>query len=126
MADLRMRISFGGDTTAEMREMLAEMDDATLDGLDVEWEEPQSPGLAGEPISASVVLAGGAIAMAALLRLIERRMEHLQQREMMRIVAEGFDKHPELGARLGAMADAYSQVSISYGLAKEAWPAPAG
>jgi hypothetical protein len=126
MDDLRLRISFGDDTTALMRDVLADMDDATLDNLDVDWEPPQSPGLAGEPVSASVVLAGAAMAIAALLRLIERRMEHLQQREMMRIVAEGFDKHPKLGAQLEGMAKTYSQISISYGLAKEAWPPPAG
>jgi len=126
MTDPRLYISFGDNTTAVMRDVLAEMDDTTLDDLGVEWEPPQSPGLAGEPISASIILAGSAMAIAAVLRLIERRMEHQQQREMLRMVAEGFDKHPELGKQLGEMAKTYSQVSISYGLAKEAWPSSAG
>lgn len=117
-----LRISFGDNTTARMREILDEMDDATLDDLDVEWEPPESPGLAGEPISASIILAGSAMAISALLRLIERRMEHLHQREVMRIVAEGFEQHPDLGAQLGDISKNYSQVSISYGIAKEGWP----
>jgi|SRR5690606_6134054 len=121
MTDLRLRISFGDNTSAYMRDVLAEIDDTTLDDLDVEWEPPESPGLAGEPISASIVLAGSSMAIAALLRVIERRMEHLQQREMMRIVADGFDKHPDLGKRLEEMAKTYSRVSISHGLAEQAW-----
>ena len=105
-----------------MRDVLGEIDDTTLDDLDVQWEPPQSAGLAGEPISASVILAGSAMAIAAVLRVIERQMEHRRQQEMMRVVAEGFDKHPELGRQLGELAKSYSQISISYGLAKEAWP----
>jgi len=118
MTDLRMRISFDDDTTAQMRDVLAGIDDATLDNLEVEWE-PESPGLTGEPITASVLVTGTAIAIGALLRVIERQMEHQHQMAMMRIVAEGFDKHPKLAEQLKELAKDNNKVSIKYGLAKE-------
>jgi hypothetical protein len=122
MGQFRLTFLVGNDTTNEMSEAFGELEESLLDELEVTWEEPKSVGVANEPISAYVIVVGGAIAVAALLRVIERRMQHLQERETMRIVAEGFEKDAQLGKQLSDLAKAYSKVAVSYGLAKEAWP----
>lgn len=127
MADVYMRISHGDDTTAIMGDVLEEIkqsDRDTFDKLEVDWDPPESPGIAGEPISAGIMLAGSAMIIAAVLRVIERRMEHIQQREILREVIKGIEKNPDATAELNDLAKKFSDVSISFGLVKGVWPRP--
>ena len=121
MDEPKIGISVGDDTEKLLQELLKEIDDVMLDDLEIDRELENSEGLAGEPITVGAVIAGGTIVLAAVLRLIERHLEHRQQRKTMQIVAEGFAAHPLLGTILADIAKKNADVSISYGIAKEAW-----
>ena len=114
-------IAAGDSTEKIFDELLAEIDDETLDQLDITRELEPSEGLAGEPVTIGVLITGGAVVVSAVLRIIERRMEYNRQMAQMKIVAENFQLNPELGKILAEIAKKYADVSISQGLAKEAW-----
>lgn len=118
MDESRIGLSLGQDTERIVQEILGEVDD---DALHIERELEDSTGLAGEPITIGVVIGGGTVVLSAVLRLIERRLEHAQQWKTMKIVAEGFQSNPELGKVLAQIAKKNADVSIRYGIAKEAW-----
>ena len=118
MDEPRIGISLGEDTEKFLQDVLSEVDD---DDLHVGRELEDSEGLAGEPITLGVVICGSTVILSAVLRIIERRLEHTQQRKAMKMVAEGFQSHPELGKLLAQIAKKNADVSIKYGIAKEAW-----
>lgn len=121
MNEFRIEISAGADTEDQLADILAGLDRETLAGLSVERELAPTTGLTGEPITISAVIGGAAIVISALLRVIERRLEHEHQLRTLKIVAEGFDRDPKLGEQLAGIAKKYADVSISYGIAKESW-----
>ncbi|UEM08426.1 hypothetical protein J4G43_026920 [Bradyrhizobium barranii subsp. barranii] len=118
MDEPRIGISLGEDTERLLQDVLGEVDD---DDLYIERELEESEGLAGEPITFGVIIGGSAVVLSAVLRLIERRLEHKRQWKAMKMVAEGFQSHPELGKLLAQIAKKNADVSITYGIAKEAW-----
>ena len=117
----KIGIALGTETEPFLKDLLREVDDSMLDELEVHRELESSEGLNGEPITTGVIITGTAIIISALLRLIERRMEHSHQHKTMKIVAEGFESHPDLGTVLADIAKKNADVSISYGIATEAW-----
>lgn len=121
MLEPRIGISIGDETEGLLQALLGRIDDDTLDSLEIDRSLKESKGLAGEPITVGAVIAGGTIVLSAVLRLIERYLEQSQQRRTMRIVAEGFAAHPDLAMILADVAKKYADVSISFGVAKEAW-----
>lgn len=121
MDEPRIGISLGEETEGFLQELLDTVDDDTLDNLKIDRELKHSEGLAGEPITTGVIITGGTIILSAVLRLIERHLEQRHQHRTMKIVAEGFDTHPKLGSTLADIAKKNADVSISYGIAKEAW-----
>ncbi len=122
MEKLKIAITSGDDTEYLLQDLLKEIDDENLDNLQIAREIEKSKGLAGEPITTGAIITGSVIVLSVLLRLIERVLEQQHQYKTMKIVAEGFDSHPELGKILAEMAKKNSEVSISYGLAKIEWP----
>lgn len=121
MNDPRIGISLGDDTEKLLKGVLDEVGDTVLNELEIERQLEHSEGLAGEPITIGVVLTGSAFVLSAVLRVIERKLEHDHQLKMMKIVAEGFKKHPKLGNTLAAVAKKNAEVAISYGIAEESW-----
>jgi hypothetical protein len=117
----KIGISVGDDTEKLLGELLRLVDDKMLDDLEIDRVLEDSKGLTGEPITIGAVISGSAIALSAVLRLIERHLEHTQQRKIMEIVAEGFTSDHQLGNALTQIAKKNADVSISYGIAKEAW-----
>ena len=104
MDEPKIGISIGEDTETLLKELLREIDDDSLDQITIDRELKHSQGLAGEPITIGAVITGGTIVLSAVLRLIERYLEHRHQHKMMQIVAEGFEKHPLLGSTLADIA----------------------
>jgi len=121
MEQLKIGISLGDSTDNFLEGLFEQIDDQVLDELQVERELQSSYGLAGEPITVGAVITGGTVVISAVLRLIERYLEHKQQLKMATLVAEGFAAQPELGAILAEIAKKNAEVSIRYGIAREAW-----
>lgn len=114
-------ISSDLDTERFLKGLLIDVDDVLLDDLTIHREMESTDGMAGEPATLAVVVTAGTIAMSAFLRLVERRLEQMHQREEMKIVAEGFARDSQLGGILADIAKKHADVSISFGIAKEAW-----
>lgn len=121
MDGAKIGISKADDTNNFLAELLQDLDPSVLKELTIERDLDTSEGLAGEPITIGAVVGGGTVLISAMLRVLERHLEHNQQRVMIKIVAEGFDRDPKLGTELAKLANKYADVSIKYGIAKEAW-----
>lgn len=100
-----------------------ELDDTTLDQIDVEREIAPTEGLASEPVTVAVTLTLGTTAIVAVLRIVERWLESQRQMSTLTIVAEGFEQSDEAGKQLAALARKHAHVSTKYGLARESWRA---
>ncbi len=121
MTEPKICISFGEETETLLQELLDEIDDDMLDNLSIDRKLKESEGLAGEPITTGAIITAGTVVLSAILRLIERYLEEKRQHRDMKIVAEGFKTHPDLGAMLADIAKKNADVSISHGIAEEAW-----
>jgi hypothetical protein len=121
MDEPKIGISMVGETNKLLADVLGALNPSELKELTIDRDLEDSEGLAGEPITIGAVIAGGTVVISAVLRLLERHLEHNQQRAMAKLVAENFDRDPKLVAELAMLAKKYADVSIKYGVAKEAW-----
>lgn len=122
MVDQKLGFSVGDDTEVLLQEILEQLEEDELLGeINVTRELEDSDGLAGEPITIGVVVFGGVAALSAILRVVERWLEHKHQKELLKVVAEGFERSPELANELIKLMKKYADVSLSYGIAEEAW-----
>ena len=118
-----LRLEAGDRTEERLQFVTAELDDATLDEVDVHREIGPPSGVASEPITAAVTLTLGTAAVVAVLRIVERWLEKQRQLETMRIIAEGFSQSDEAGKQLAKLAETHAGISTSYGIARESWKA---
>lgn len=93
----------------------ANLDDSTLDGIEVERDIKDPSGLASEPVTTAIILALSPLAAAAVLRLVEKWMEAKRQREQLEIVLRGFSISDEAGESAASLARKHADVSIKYG-----------
>jgi hypothetical protein len=105
-----------GDQTEELLSFLTnELDDATLDTIEVERRAVKSEKLATEPFTAAATLTLATTTVVVIGRLIERWLENRRQIEHLHVVAEGFSQSDEAGKALSALSKESFKVSISYG-----------
>ena len=121
MSKVALGIAMQEYTADFLRDALNDLPNDTLDQLQIDYELESSDGLAGEPILIGALITGSTIAISAFVRLLERKMENNRQEKQLDIVAEGFRESPELGELLADLAKGHSKISISHGIAKEAW-----
>lgn len=116
-----LKIEAGEQTEGLVQFVTQELDDATLDQIDVQREIAQAPGLASEPITTAVTIVLGTAVIASVLRLVERWLENQRQLATLTIVADVLLKSEEAGKQLASLAEKHTNVSVSYGLAQESW-----
>jgi hypothetical protein len=92
------------------------LDDPTLDSIGVKRTVQDSPDLASEPVTTTIVLTLAPLAAVAVLRLIEKWMEAERQRQQLEIVLRGFAVSDEAGKAAASLAGKHAQVSIKHGL----------
>ena len=114
-----IRIDAGAQTEALLQFITNELDDATLDQIEIQRDVVKSANLATEPLTAAATLALATTAVFAVARIIERWMENQKQNTQLRIVAEGFKQSDEAGKALTDVSKTYSKVSIAYGMPKK-------
>jgi hypothetical protein len=93
----------------------ANLDDSTLDEVEVERDIKDPSGLASEPVTSAIILALSPRAAAAVLRVVEKWMEAERQREQLEIVLRGFSISDEAGKSAASLAAKHAEVSIKYG-----------
>ncbi len=111
-----IRIDAGVQTETLLQFITNELDDATLDKIEIQREIVKSDNLATEPLTATATLALATTSLILVTRIIERWMENQKQNTQLMIVAEGFKQSDEAGKELAKLSKNYSKVSISYGM----------
>lgn len=109
-----------GDRTESLAQFVTtQLDDATLDRLEIDREVASQAGLASEPVTIAVSIALGTVAISAITRLIERWMENQHQLHLLQIVADA--ETEEERRQLASLSAKFSNVSLAYGNAKPSW-----
>lgn len=117
-----LKLSAGKDTEDLAKFVFAELDDETLDEIEVEREHAPAHGLASEPVTVTLILTLGPPAILAIGRLTERWLEARRQERQMRLVMEAYEASPEAGQALKALAERNAEVALA--LADEPMPDP--
>ncbi|MGC3986594.1 MAG: hypothetical protein QM777_18720 [Pseudorhodoferax sp.] len=115
----RLTIDAGAETEDLLQFVTRELDDATLDGIDIERVAVPSDKLATEPLTAAATLALATTAVITVARLIERWMEMHRQTAHLKIVAQGFAQSDEAGKALAKIAESHAKVALSFGAPKK-------
>ena len=106
-----------GDQTGELVDYLtSQVDDNTLDSIDVKRQIAPVSGLASEPVTVAVTLTLSTATVIVVARVIERWLENQRQAQAMKAVVDGFDKSEAAGKALAGLASKHAQISLSYGL----------
>jgi hypothetical protein len=113
-----IRIEGGPFTESLLQYITHELDDETLDKIEINRDVAKADNLATEPLTIAATLALTTTAIVVVARIIERWMEAQRQLVQLRIVAEGFDHSDEAGKVLAEVSKANSKVSIAYGMPK--------
>jgi hypothetical protein len=100
-----------------IRYFATELDDDTLDQMDVLRHLVRRDDLASEPVTACVLIGLGGTAVVVVGRMIERWIEMRRQAEHLAVVVEGFRVSDEAGRTLADLAARHAEVSIEYTLA---------
>jgi len=111
-----IRIDAGDQTEDLLLFITSQLDDATLDEIDIQREGVKSDNLATEPFTAAATLALATTAIVSVSRIIERWLENRRQLEHLHIIANGFTKSDEAGRALSDVSKAHAKVSVAYGL----------
>jgi hypothetical protein len=111
-------IDAGDETEALLQFIAKELDDKTLDEIEVVRDVAKSENLATEPLTVTATLALATGSLIPVARIIERWMENRKQATQLRIVLEGFQQSDDAGKALADVAKTYSKVSIEYGMPK--------
>lgn len=104
----------GHDTEALLHEITTNIDDQTLDQIDVSRIPAESLALATEPLTLAATLTMSTALIPVVARLIERWLENRNQLEHLKIIAEGFRQSDSAGMALADVSKAHAKVSIEY------------
>ncbi len=113
-----IRIEAGDQTEDLIQFVTKQLDDATLDEIEIKREVEWPSGLASEPITIAVTMIGMTV-IVEVTRLVERWLEKKRQIETLKIVASAPTN--EIAEQLTRLAEKHVQVSIKYELSKESW-----
>jgi hypothetical protein len=106
-----------GSRTEDLLAFLtSELDDETLDAIEIERQGLKSDRLATEPVTIAATLTLATTAVVVVGRIIERWLENQRQLDQLRVVANGFDQSDVAGKTLAALGKANARVAVSYGM----------
>jgi len=105
-------IAAGDETEDLLQFVTSNIDDETLDQIDVRRELAPPSGVISEPITTAVTLQLGAVAVIAVARLIERWLEMRDQEMQRRVVLEAYQVSHEAGQALEALAAKHTEVML--------------
>ena len=102
-----------GDYSEELIQYITnELDDATLDTIDVHRDLERRDDLASEPITAAVLIGLSGTAIVIVGRIIERWLENRRQQQTLRIVLKAYQVSSEAGRDLASVAAKYSEIAV--------------
>lgn len=113
-----IRIEAGDQTEYLVQFVTNNLDDETLDGIELSREVDKPFGLVSEPITTAVILTLGPPAIIAVGRLLERLLEARRQLQTLTIIAQA-TTDDETRRLLTDLAKAHAQVAVSYSLPEQ-------
>ena len=111
-----IHIDAGAQTEDLIQYITSELDDATLDQIEIHREVVKSGNLATEPLTAAALLTLATTTVVVVARIIERWLESQKQLEQLAIVAKGFKQSDQAGQALADVSKTFSKVSVAYGM----------
>lgn len=93
-----------------------ELDDDTLDQIEIERQGLKADKLATEPVTIAATLTLATTAVVVVGRIIERWLENQRQLDQLRVVATGFNQSDEAGRALAALGKENAKVAVTYGM----------
>ena len=93
-----------------------ELDNDTLDQIEIERQGLKSDKLATEPVTIAATLTLATTAVVVVGRIIERWLENQRQLDQLRVVATGFNQSDEAGKALAALGKENAKVAVTYGM----------
>ena len=106
-----------GEHTEELLQfILDEVGDEALDDIDVDRTLVESPGLAGEAVTAAVILGLAVPATIGVVRIVERWLEKKRQEDNLVLVLKGFEVSKEAGVAMAGLAGTHAKVAVEYSL----------
>ncbi len=112
----KLLIEAGDDTENLLQFITSELDDQTLDQIEVQRSVAKPENLATEPLTIAAALVLTPPLVIVVGRIIERWLENRNQLAHLKIVAEGFNQSDEAGRSLTDLSKAHAKVSVSYKL----------
>lgn len=107
-----------GDLTEELVQYITgDLDDETLDQIEVKRRGNPTINLVSEPITVTVAITTISLAgIVAVTRLIERWMENQKELETIKITAATALKSTDAAEILAGIANKHAEVAVAYGL----------
>src|SRR6266404_3186120 len=102
----KLLIEAGDDTENLLQFITSELDDQTLDQIEVQRSVAKPENLATEPLTIAAALVLTPPLVIVVGRIIERWLENRNQLAHLKIVAEGFNQSDEAGRSLTDLSKA--------------------
>jgi hypothetical protein len=106
----------GDDTESLLQLITNELDDKTLDEIEVHRDVAKPDNLATEPLTIAATLVLSTPLVIVVGRIIERWLENRNQLHHLAIVADGFNQSDAAGKALADVSKAHAKVSVAYKL----------
>ena len=119
MDNSSISLDYGTETESLLKFVLNEMDDASIDAIEVDRKLDKPKGLASEPITIAVTITASSVLIVHVTRLIERWLENRRQDKARKLLIEAFNVSNEAGQALKELEIKHTDVSIAYPLSQQ-------
>ena len=116
--DTVISLSAGDETESLVRFITNELDDESLDHMEVMRDLERRRDLASEPVTVAALLGLGGVTAVAVGRIIERWQENRRQREAAKTIIEAFKVSKDAGIALTELESRHADVAVAYQLAE--------
>ncbi|WP_138731646.1 hypothetical protein [Modestobacter excelsi] len=115
--DTVMSVSAGDDTEDLVRYITSQLDNDSLDQVEVVRDLDRRGDLASEPITVAALVAVTGVTVVTIGRIIERWLENRRQHAEAKMLITTYQLSKEAGDAYAALASRHADVSIEYQLA---------
>ena len=110
----KLTFSAGTDTEDLAEYLLADIDDAELDEIEVDRDYASTAGMANEPVTVAIALVVAPILAAKFGRLAEQWMEQRRQERELKLLIEVSKESPETAELLENLMERHADISVAF------------
>jgi len=115
--DTVISVSAGENTEELVRYITSELDDESLDQIEIDRNLDRRGDLASEPITVAALVGLAGVTVVTVGRIIERWQESRRQRDQSKTIIEAFKLSDDAGEAVAELASRHADVAIEYELA---------